>query len=88
MVPNRAIVSITRKLPKLRGKPQIYYGVVELADSGYTQVEIALPYGVKDFPACPYMVMVDCDNTYCERRKGKWPLLTITEWFDMEHMYM
>lgn len=84
---NRAIVTITRKLPKLPGKPQTYQGVVELLNMGYTQVEIALPHGVYDFPACPYMVTVDCNNTYCEMRKGQWPLLTITEWFEMEHMY-
>lgn len=88
MVANRAIVAITGKFPKVPGNPQLYKGVVELADSGYTSVEIALPHGVEQFPACPYMVTVDCESTYCEMRKGKWPLLTITDWQPMQHYYM
>ena len=88
MLANRAIVTITGKLTKVPGKPQIYQGVVELRDMGYVRVEIALPYGVKDFPECPYMVTVDCENTICEMRKGKWPLLTVTEWEPMQHYYM
>lgn len=88
MLPNRAIITITGKLTKVPGKPQIYQGIAELADSGYTRVEIALPFGVKDFPACPYMVTVDCETTYCEMRKGMWPLLTVTEWEPMQHYYM
>lgn len=88
MLENRAIVTITRKLPKVSGSPQFYKGVAELADSGFTTVEVALPYGVKDFPVCPYMVTVDCATTVCEFRKGKIPLLTITDWKPMEHFYM
>lgn len=87
MLANRAIVTITGKLPKVPGIPQLYKGVVELADSGFTTVEVALSNGVKDFPACPYMVTVDCESTFCELRKGKTPLLTITEWCPMEHYY-
>lgn len=88
MLANRAIVTITGKLSKEPGKPQIYQGVAELADSGFTRVEIALPYGVKDFPTCPYMVTVDCETTYCEMRKGKYPLLTVTDWEPIQHYYM
>lgn len=88
MLANRAIVTITRKLPKVPGNPQLYVGIAELADSGFTAVEVALPHGVKDFPSCPYMVTVDCDSTYCEMRKGKLPLLTVTDWQPMEHYYM
>ena len=88
MVPNRAIVTIIGKLPKVPGNPQIYKGIVELADSGFTPVEVVLPHGVEQFPACPYMVTVDCETTYCEMRKGKRPLLTITDWQPMEHYYM
>lgn len=85
MLPNRAIVTITGKLPKVPGNPIMYQGVVELADRGFTRVEIALPQGVKEFPACPYMVTVDCESTICEMRKGMWPLLTIVEWSPMEY---
>ena len=88
MLANRAIVTITGKLPKVPGNPQIYQGIAELADNGFTKVEVALPFGVKDFPTCPYMVTVDCETTYCEMRKGKWPLLTVTDWQPMEHYYM
>lgn len=88
MLPNRAIVTITGKLPKLPGNPQFYQGIVELADYGFTRVEIALPHGVRDFPVTPYMVTVDCETTMCEMRKGKWPLLTVTEWEPMQHYYM
>lgn len=85
---NRAIVTITRKLPKLPGNPILYEGVTELSNTGYTRVEIALPHGVKDFPAVPYMVTVDCETAFCEFRKGMLPLLTITEWEPMQHYYM
>lgn len=85
---NRAIVTITGNFPKVPGNPKLYKGVVELASMGYTSVEIAIPHGVKDFPACPYMVTVDCESTYCEMRKGKLPLLTVTDWQPMEHYYM
>ena len=88
MSPNRAIVTITGKLSKLPGKPQIYQGIVELADHGFTRVEIAIPHGVDDFPSVPYMVTVDCESTMCEMRKGKWPLLTVTYWESMQHYYM
>lgn len=88
MLPNRAIVTITGKLSKLPGKPQLYQGVVELADYGFTRVEVALPYGVKDFPSVPYMVTVDCGSTMCEMRKGRWPLLTVTDWEPMQYYYM
>ena len=88
MLANRAIVTITGKLPRVPGNPQLYQGIVELADSGYTRVEVVLPYGVRDFPVCPYMVTVDCESTICEMRKGKWPLLTVVEWSPMEHYYM
>lgn len=85
---NRAIVTITRKLPKLPGQPTAYEGVTELANTGYTRVEIALPHGVENFPAVPYMVTVDCETAFCESRKGMLPLLTITEWEPMQHYYM
>lgn len=88
MPANRTIVTISGKLPKLPGNLQTYQGIVELANSGYTRVEIALPLGVKDFPYTPYMVTVDCELTMCEMRKGKLPLLTITEWEPMQHYYM
>ena len=88
MLANRAIVTITGKLPKLPGNPQLYQGIVELADNGYTRVEIAISHGVRDFPVTPYMLTVDCESTMCEMRRGKWPLLTITEWEPMQHYYM
>lgn len=88
MLANRAIVTITGKRPKVPGKPLLYEGVIELVDSGFTRVEIALPQGVRDFPACPYMVTVDCQDTICEMRKGRWPLLTVVDWQPMEHYYM
>lgn len=88
MLANRAIVTITGKLPKVPGNPQLYKGVVELADSGFTTVEVVLPHGVKDFPVCPYMVTVDCETSFCEFRKGMIPLLTVTDWQPMEHYYM
>lgn len=88
MLYNRTIVTITGKLPKVPGKPTLYQGVVELVNNGYTRVEIALPQGVRDFPACPYMVTVDCESTMCEMRRGMWPLLTVLEWQPMEHYYM
>lgn len=73
---------------KLPGEPARYEGVTELADSGFTRVEIALPYGVKLFPDVPYMVTVDCETTFCEYRKGLLPLLTVTDWQPMTHYYM
>lgn len=85
---NRAIVTITRKLPKLPGGPILYEGVTELSNTGYTRVEIALPYGVEDFPTFPYMVTAGCETAFCEFRKGMLPLLTITEWEPMQHYYM
>ena len=88
MLPNKAIVTITGKLPHVPGRPQLYQGVAELANTGFARVEIALPQGVRDFPSCPYMVTVDCESTMCEMRKGKWPLLTIVEWSPMEYYYM
>lgn len=87
MLANRAIVTITGKLPKLPGNPQLYQGVVELAGNGFTRVEIVISHGVREFPSTPYMVTVDCESTMCEMRKGKWPLLTITEWEPMQHYY-
>lgn len=84
----RAIVTITGKLPKVPGNPQLYKGVVELVNVGFTHVEVVLPHGVNDFPSCPYMVTVDCETTHCEMRKGKWPLLTVIDWQPMEHYYM
>ena len=85
---NRAIVTITRKLSKLPGKPILYEGITELVNAGYTRVEIALPHGVMDFPQAPYMATVDCETSFCEFRKGMLPLLTITDWRPMEHFYM
>lgn len=88
MLQNRAIVTITGKLPKSIGGPQLYQGVAELADTGFARVEIAVPQGVKDFPSTPYMFTVDCESTMCEMRPGKWPLLTVSEWSPLEHYYM
>lgn len=85
---NRALVTITGKLKQLPGGPYLYMGVTELADTGFTNVEIALPFGVKDFPRVPYMVTVDCESTMAEFRKGKCPLLTVTEWQPITHYYM
>ena len=89
MLKNRAIVTITGKLNKLPGiSAERYIGVVELADSGFTTVEVVLPFGTRNFTTVPYMVTVDCDSTVCEFRKGKIPLLTVTDWQPMEHYYM
>ena len=88
MLQNRAIITTTGKLPKSIGGSRLYQGVAELADTGFARVEIALPYGVKDFPSTPYMFTVDCESTMCEMRQGKWPLLTVSEWLPLEHYYM
>lgn len=89
MLSNRAIVTITGKLNKLSGASvERYTGVVELADSGFTTVEVVLPFGTRIFTSVPYMVTVDCDSTVCEFRKGRIPLLTVTDWQPMEHYYM
>lgn len=88
MLSNRAIVTITGKSTKLPGNAKLYQGVVELATTGLTFVEIALSYGAKEFPSIPYMITVDCESTICEMRKGKWPLLTVAEWEPMTHYYM
>lgn len=91
MLANRAIVTITGEMqsfPRNPGESAKYIGVAELADSGFTTVEIALPFGTRNFPKVPFMVTVDCDSTICEFRKGKFPLLTITDWQPMEHYYM
>lgn len=87
MSPNKSFVTIIRKLSKPIGGPQFYQGVAELADRGYTLIELAVPFGCKDFPSIPCMVMVDCEHTFCEIRQGKWPLLTVTEWEPVQHYY-
>lgn len=87
----RAIVTITGEMqsfPRNPGEPAKYIGVVELANSGFTTVEVVLSSGIRKFPNVPFMVIVDCDSTICEFRKGKIPLLTITDWQPMEHYYM
>lgn len=91
MLTNRAIVTITgemKSFPRNPGESAKYLGVVELADSGFTTVEVALPFGTLNFPHVPFMVTVDCDITICEYRKGKIPLLTVTEWEPMQYYYM
>ena len=89
MLPNRAIVTITGKLSKLPSAlAERYVGVAELADSGFTTVEIVLPFGTRSFTSVPYMVTVDCVSTICEFRRGKIPLLTVTDWQPMEYYYM
>ena len=88
MLQNRAIITITGKLLKSIGGPQLYQGVAELDSTGFARVEIALPQGVKDFPSTPYMFTVDCESTFCEMRQGRLPLLTVSEWSPLEHYYM
>lgn len=91
MLTNRAIVTITGEMQSFSRKPgesAKYLGVVELANSGFSTVEIVLPFGTRDFPHVPFMVTVNCDSTICEYRKGKKPLLTVTDWQPMEHYYM
>ena len=85
---NRAIITITGRLPKLPGKPRRYKGVAELIDYGFIHAEIELPIGVDEFPSVPYMITVDCDSTMSEIRDGKCPLIIVTEWESMQHYYM
>ena len=88
---NRAIVTIIRKLftdISRNGGNVSYEGIAELSDSGYARIEVALPCGVEKFPSVPYMVIVDCANTFCEYRKNRIPLLTVNEWKPISHLYM
>ena len=87
-LPNRAILAVHAKLPNPDNqKPNRYIGIVELSALGYNTVEVVISTGVKDFPSCPYMVTIPCDNTFVEFRKGKLPLMNVNEWQQMYHYY-
>lgn len=83
----RAIITIYGMLGNRRlGR---YLAVAELADRGYTRVELKLLNGVDEFPSLPYMVTVACDDVYAELREhDQIPLLIINEWQPMNHFYM
>ena len=88
MPENRAIVAVHAKVPNPgKNSPVRYIGITELVGTGFTQVEVVLPHGVREFPACPYMVTVPCEDTYVEFRKGKLPLLEINGWEPIQHYY-
>ena len=85
---NKAILTIYTKLPKdNRYGTNRYLGVTELAGYGFKVVEVVLPTGVENFPECPFMVTVPCENTFVEFRKGMYPLLQVNEWDRMNHYY-
>lgn len=63
-----------------------YVGIAELQSFGFSRVEIHLPVGVKPFPKLPYMCLVDCDEVMAEMRAGRYPLITVTKWYEVENL--
>ena len=61
--------------------PALYSGVIELPDRGYTNVVVAVPYGVRIFPKVPIVVMVNNKNTIVHYSGGKKPTITVNEWY-------
>lgn len=85
---NLAVVAIVKRLPRSVGvTPYRYLGIAEISGFGFREVEVALPFGVRDFPYFPYMVTVDGDTTFIEFRRGKTPLLQVTEWKALDEWY-
>ena len=82
---NRAIVAVwgESKFPLSDGRKS-YVGVAELAEFGFMRVEIQLLSGVREFPKYPYMVTVNCGLSMVEMRQGKYPLLVLSEWQDID----
>lgn len=86
MVTTKAVIAIwgEGKVPPSNGEN--YVGIAELQSFGFSRVEIYLPYGVKPFPKLPYMCLVDCEDVAAEMRAGRYPLITLNKWYEVENL--
>lgn len=82
---SKAVIAIWGEGKNSSHNGESYVGIAELQSFGFSRVEIYLPSWVKPFPKLPYICLVDCD-IMAEMRAGKYPLLTLTNWYEAENL--